>query len=398
MLTTTAYPPSTGGVQAHVEELRRRLKSFEADVVTMWLRNRTDWLLGTTLRLAGPPLTEVAPGVTALAWSRATRARMAPWVASYYSAPRLVAKRIAAEMVPYLDRAISPDHVLIHNHRIGREFLAQASLEVARRRGIPFVLTPHHHPKWRGRRYAGWTDVYRAADAVLVLTNTELKELEQMGVDARRMHVIGGAADPPQPGDAGRFRAQIGGSGRPIVLFLGQQYEYKGVAELVTAVDSLRSRGLECELVFLGPPTPFSTRFFASHTRPWVHVLGMVDDQTKWDAIQASSVVCVPSRHEAFGRVFLEAWSMGKAVIGGRIPAVQEVITEGQTGLLVDPRSSQELAAALSRVLNDHELAQRLGANGAREVAGRFSWDTVIGRVESVYRALLEEQTKRRDG
>ncbi|MFI5282718.1 MAG: glycosyltransferase family 4 protein [Candidatus Dormibacterales bacterium] len=392
MLTTTAYPPSTGGVQAHVEELRRRLKSFEADVVTMWLRNRTDWLLGTTLRLVGPAAKEVAPGVTALAWSRATRARMAPWVASYYTAPRLVAKRIAAEMVPYLDGAISPDHVLIHNHRIGREFLAQASLEVARRRGIPFVLTPHHHPKWRGRRYAGWTDVYRAADAVLVLTNTELKELERLGVDSRRIHVIGSAADPPQLAHPKRFLARIGGTSGPIVLFLGQQYEYKGVAELVAAVDSLRLRGVDCELVFLGPPTPFSTRFFAKHSRPWLHVLGIVDEQTKWDAIEASTVVCLPSRHEAFGRVFLEAWSKSKPVIGGRIPAVQEVVTEGQTGLLVDPRSSEELAGALEQVLTGHELAARLGANGAREVAGRFSWDTVIGRVESVYQSLLEKE------
>ncbi len=392
MLTTTAYPPSTGGVQAHVEELRRRLKSFEADVVTLWLRNRTDWLLGTTLRLSGPASTEAAPGVTALAWSSATRARMAPWVASYYSAPRLVAKRIAARMVPYLERAISPEHVLIHNHRIGREFLAQASLEVAQRRGVPFVLTPHHHPKWRGRRYAGWTDVYRAADAVLVLTQAELEELERLGVDPKRIHVIGSAADPPLAGDPERFRARIGGASGPIVLFLGQQYEYKGVAELVAAVESLRSRGVECELAFIGPPTPFSTRFFANRRRPWLHVLGMVDEQTKWDALEASTVVCLPSRHEAFGRVFLEAWSKSKAVIGGRIPAVQEVITEGQTGLLVDPRSSHELASALELVLNNHELAARLGANGAREIAGRFSWDAVIGRVESVYKSLLESK------
>lgn len=395
VLTTTAYPPSTGGVQAHVEELRRRLRAFEADVVTLWTRNRTDWLLGTTLRLEGAPATEVEPGVTALAWSGSTRARMAPWVLSYYALPSFLARRIAAEMIPYLDRAISADHVLIHNHRIGREFLAQASFVLARRRGIPFVLTPHHHPKWRGRRYAGWTRVYREADAVLALTRAEQRELERLGVHPERIHVIGGAADPPLPAKPGRFRARLGKADGPIVLFLGQQYEYKGVAELVMAVDSMRSKGIESELVFLGPATPFSTRFFASHMRPWLHVMGMVDEQVKWDAVEAATVVCLPSRHEAFGRVFLEAWSKRKPVIGGRIPAVQEVITEGETGLLVDPRSSAELATALERLVTDHELAARLGANGEREVMGRFSWDAVIGRVEAVYQSLLDKGPSR---
>ena len=62
LLTTTAYPPSTGGAQANVAELRERLTSFDADVLTLWLQNRSDWLLGTTLRLGGHGLAQSAPG------------------------------------------------------------------------------------------------------------------------------------------------------------------------------------------------------------------------------------------------------------------------------------------------------------------------------------------------
>jgi glycosyltransferase involved in cell wall biosynthesis len=374
-------------VQAHVAELRDRLEHYEADVLTLWMRNRTDWLLGTTLRLAGDGVSRKGSGVMTIGWPTAARAQMLPWVASYYMYPAVAARRISAVMAPYVELAVKPEHELIHNHRIGREFLAQASLLAARRRRIAFVLTPHHHPKWRGRRYAGWIEVYRAADAVLTMTWHETEELVRLGVRPERIHVIGGAADPPLTSDPYRFRSRLGDMTAPLVLFIGQQYRYKGVAELVEAVEAIRARGVKAELVFLGPSTPFSARLFAHRSAPWLHVLGKVDEQTKWDAIDASSVVCLPSRHEAFGRVYVEAWSKGKPVIGARIPTAREVVTDGETGLLVDVGSAEDLARALERVLTDPQLAARLGAAGAREVDGRFSWDEVVTRVEAAYDA-----------
>lgn len=390
LLTTTAFPPSVGGVQAHVAELRAHLAHFEADVLTLWTQNRTDWLLGTTLRLGELAAAPSEPGVTTVRWSGATKRRMLLWVFSYYANPAGMARRIAAQMVPYIDAVVEPDHVLLHHHRIGRPFLAQASLAVARKRGKPFVLTPHHHQKWRGYRYQDWIDVYRAADAVLALTTAERDELQRLGVEPDRIHVIWSAADPPLPADAARFRQRIDGSDAPLVLFMGQQYQYKGITELVAAVDMVRRRKVSAELVVIGPSTPFSERFFAQHSYPWLHLLGRVDEQTKWDALEASSVVCLPSRNEAFGRVYLEGWSKGKPVIGARIPTVQEVITEGKTGLLVEPGSSEQLAAAIERLLTNPSLAAEMGANGALELARRFSWSSVVERVEAAYAAVLD--------
>jgi glycosyltransferase involved in cell wall biosynthesis len=392
LLTTTAYPPSEGGVQAHVKELRHRLGRYEADVATMWLDTRRDWLLGTTLRLSEPGVTDSEPGVHRLGWTAGTRARMAPWTLAYYANPALLARRISALMVGSLERLVTADHRLIHNHRIGREFLAQASLAVARRRGIPFVLTPHHHPKWRGFRYQGWLDVYRSADAVLVLTQAELREMLGLGVNNERLHLIGGATEDPPAADPARFRLKIGASGRPLVLFVGQLYQYKGVAQLVAAVEALNARGIPVDLALLGSHTSFSRRFFSRKSRSWLHVLGSVDERTKWDGIEAATVVCLPSQHEAFGRVYLEAWSKAKPVVGGRIPAVEEVVTDGVTGLLVEPTSAQQIAQALERLLSDPDLARRLGEQGRREVQERYTWDRVVARIESVYDSLLQRR------
>jgi glycosyltransferase involved in cell wall biosynthesis len=358
-------------------------------VATLWRENRTDWLLGTTLRLrrdsgAAAPSQD---GVESLAWDLDTRLRMAPWVLGYYFMVPLAAERIAARTRPELERLILPEHVLIHNHRIGREFLALASLHVARRRGLPFVLTPHHHPKWTGYRYLAWIKVYRAADAVLAHTTAEERELCRLGVDPQRIHVIWSAADDPLPGDPARFRQRFEDPAAPLVLFVGQLYAYKGVSELLEAVDLLHARGLFANLAIAGPHTPFSRRFFERRSRPWLRVLGPVSAQEKWDAIEAATVVCLPSRHEAFGRIYLEAWSKGKPVIGGRIPAVADVVQDGHTGLLVTPGSAEELSRALERVITDPALAAELGRRGKEAVEERFNWPQVVARVEEAYDA-----------
>jgi glycosyltransferase involved in cell wall biosynthesis len=403
LMTTTAYPPSTGGVQAHVADLQRQLVRYRADIATLWLQNRTDWLLGTTVRLHETqpdllPREGREDGVEALAWPPAIRARMLPWVLSYYALVPLASDRIAALMGPFVERLVRPDHVLIHNHRVGREFLALASLSVARRRNLPFVLTPHHHPKWKGRyRYAGWLKAYRSADAVLAHTPAEQQELMRLGVEADRITVIWCGADDPLPADGHRFRAKFANPDAPLVLFVGQLYQYKGVEELLHAVELLHARGIDANLAFVGPSTPFSSRFFQRNHPPWLRVLGNVSAQEKWDAIEAASVVCLPSKHEAFGRIYLEAWSKNKPVIGGRIPAVKDVIDDGRSGILVTPGSAGELSQALERVLRDPALAAQMGERGAQSVRDRFNWPQVVRRVEAAYDAARERVSGRGD-
>jgi glycosyltransferase involved in cell wall biosynthesis len=391
LMTTTAYPPSIGGVQAYVADVRSHLESFAADVVTLWLENRTDWLLGTTLRLGPRAPERLLPGIQTLAWSWSERLRMAPWALTYYGAIPVASRRLAAVMAPHVDRLMTPEHVLIHNHRIGREFLAIASLTVARRRGLPFVLTPYHHPRWHGYRYSAWTGVYRAADAVLTLTQAESRELQRLGVREDRLFVIGGAGDEPLPADPARFFRRIGRTPERLVLFVGQMYDYKGVATLVEAATALRARGTELDLAFVGPETPFSRQLLSQRSAPWIHVVGRVDNQTKWDAIEAATAVCVPSAQESFGRVYIEAWAKGKPVIGGRIPSVNDVITDGENGLLVDPGSVPQLERALERLLSDSALAARLGDRGRTTRDQRFTWKQVVARVERVYEGLLAQ-------
>ena len=79
-------------------------------------------------------------------------------------------------------------------------------------------------------------------------------------------------------------------------------------------------------------------------------------------ALDESSVLVLPSRSEGLGRVVVEAFCRGRAVVGSRVGGIPDLVTEGETGLLVPPGDARALAETLVRALTDGALAERLGA------------------------------------
>jgi glycosyltransferase involved in cell wall biosynthesis len=81
-------------------------------------------------------------------------------------------------------------------------------------------------------------------------------------------------------------------------------------------------------------------------------------------ALDAATVLVLPSRSEGMGRVVIEAGCRGRAVVGSRVGGIPDVVADDETGVLVPPGDADALADALARVLGDRELAERLGAEG----------------------------------
>ncbi len=88
--------------------------------------------------------------------------------------------------------------------------------------------------------------------------------------------------------------------------------------------------------------------------------------------------------YESFGIVFLEANACGKPVIGSTVGGIKEAIIDGETGLLVDPHDTDEIAGAIIRLLTDYEYAQKLGSYGRRRVEGEFNCQALGVKVENV--------------
>ena len=391
LYTLTAYPPYIGGAQLHQHLLAQQFQGRHSiQVATCWNHNRTDWLLGTTLKAHSQAYDYEIDGIPVhrLGFGYPEKLRMAPWLPLYYPWMAVALPPIAAVMAESIeDLARKSD--LIHNVRIGREGLTYASWQVAQQREIPFVLTPVHHPRWVGWRYREYLKLYQRADAVIALTQTEAKILHRLGVQEDRIHVTGhGPVLAPQA-DAQEFRRTHGMTAGPMVLFLGQHYPYKGFRQVLEAAPLVWEQQPETQFVFIGPAVKDSDRAFVEMADPRIHRLGAVDLQTKTNALAACDVLCVPSSQESFGGVYTEAWSFGKPVIGCTIPAVAEVISNGQDGYLVK-QSTPEIADCLLDLLSHPETAAQMGQAGYQKVQDRYSWPTLAQKTEAVYRGLAQ--------
>jgi glycosyltransferase involved in cell wall biosynthesis len=383
----TAYPPSTGGAQLHCHALLTHLTRTTPEVVSFWDRNRSDWLMGTTLRAPGHGFSYAVDGVQVhrMGTSPRERARAIPAVAGYYAAMGWASAHLAEPLARRLEpRARDSD--VVHCVRVGREPLALASAAAARRADRPFVLTPLHHPTWSGWRHRVYLDLYRRADQLIALTEAERRTLIDLGARAEAVAVtgIGPVLAPCARPERFRDEHRIAG---PMVLFLGQHFRYKGFTAVLEAAPAVWRRAPDTTFVFAGPAVRWSERVFRG-ADPRIRRLGTVDLQTKTDALAASDIVCVPSTRESFGGVFTEAWSLGRPVVGGDIPAVSDVIDDGVDGFLVDQQPA-EIAERLSWLIERPDEAARMGEAGRRKVAARYSWPALAAATERIYAALV---------
>ncbi|MEP0870518.1 glycosyltransferase family 4 protein [Trichocoleus desertorum AS-A10] len=388
LYTLTTYPPAIGGAQLHQHLLAQRLQSHhEITVVSFWSQNRTDWLLGTTVRAHSCPYDYVIDHIPVyrMGFTWADKVQMLPWLPLYYPLMGVALPPIAQVVANQLN-PFAKDADLIHNVRIGREGLTYASWKTARQRDIPFVLTPVHHPRWVGWRYRAYNKLYRQADAVITLTLSEKRTLISLGVQEDRIYVTGHAPILAPEADGHRFRQQYGIE-EPIVLFLGQFYNYKGYRQVLDAAPLVWQHYPDTHFFFIGPPVKQSEQFFAEDSDPRIHRLGAVTQMEKTDALAACNLLCVPSMQESFGGVYTEAWSFSKPVVGGRIPAIADVVTEGQDGFLVN-QQPEEIADRICYLLTYPDKAAAMGQAGKAKVEAQFTWPKLAEKTIKIYQAV----------
>ena len=108
----------------------------------------------------------------------------------------------------------------------------------------------------------------------------------------------------------------------------------------------------------------------------------------------ALDVAVLPSYREAQGLSILEAMALSRPVVASAVGGIPEMIDDGRTGLLVPPRDPDALAAAITRVLNDHVFAERLGRAGHDLVHERFCVEQMVRAVETIYDEAVADERR----
>jgi len=123
-----------------------------------------------------------------------------------------------------------------------------------------------------------------------------------------------------------------------------------------------------------------------------IEYVGVKQGKELVEEMQKASVMVLPSlpHMESFGMVLIEAMACQTPVIGTRIGGIPEVIREGVDGFIVPPEDSNALALAISKIVSDKELANRMGQRGAEKVREQFTWDTRVDLTQEVFASCLK--------
>ncbi len=178
----------------------------------------------------------------------------------------------------------------------------------------------------------------------------------------------------------------------PRLVCLGRLHEEKGFDVALAAVDRLAPRWPRLEIVLGGEgPARADLEEMAAKGRlaGRVSFPGWVDPDAVHALLASATVVPVPSIHEGFGLVALEAALAARPVVASRVEGIPEVVVDGETGLLVAPGDADALAAAIEVLLADPARARALGAR-ARELAiERFGVERCVDGYVEVYERIV---------
>ena len=108
-------------------------------------------------------------------------------------------------------------------------------------------------------------------------------------------------------------------------------------------------------------------------------------------ALPVRTTVGNGSGGEGFGLVFLEAAAAGLPVVAGDGGAIPEVVSDGETGLLVDPTAPDAVADAIVRLLRDPALAQKMGEAARRRAFEEFSYDAFRTRIGDLIEKVRQD-------
>jgi glycosyltransferase involved in cell wall biosynthesis len=160
----------------------------------------------------------------------------------------------------------------------------------------------------------------------------------------------------------------------------------KGIDVLLGALPLLP--GVDLELVGDGPERESLERLAATaDVADRVRFAGWSEDARSW--LSRWDLFVLPSRHEGLPLAILDAMLAGLPIVAADVGSVSEAVVHEETGLLVRPGDVEGLAAAIRRLLEDHQLARRLGARAQAMGRERFLADRMARRYEVLYAQLL---------
>ena len=187
-----------------------------------------------------------------------------------------------------------------------------------------------------------------------------------------------------------------------MVLYCGYKNYEKGALSLLKAIPYVMEKKPNTHFVFIGPSTTAYNREVSKIKKKNItKIINLTPDnlngyfdKKKISAFQETDIYVMPSRSDAFGIAFLEAWSSGKPVIGANIGATPEVIKNDIDGLLVEFEDPEDIANKIIYLLKKKNVRKKMGIAGREKVKEKLTWKKIAERTNDLYQNLINQPLK----
>lgn len=223
--------------------------------------------------------------------------------------------------------------------------------------------------------------------AVITVSESTAEDLKGLGYPSRLLYIVYNGVDPSRyPSNCGRVKEDL-------VSYVGRLASYKRVEDLLKAWSIVEERA-RARLIIAGRPEPGYLDRLRSLARRLgltrVEVRGEVGEDEKLDILSRSRVLVYTSQREGWGRTVMEAAMCRTPTIAYDVPGLRDSVVHGRTGILVKPGDIGGLAEAIVGLLEDPEMAARMGGE-ARARALQYTWDSATERFLRILRVAIEE-------
>ena len=280
---------------------------------------------------------------------------------------------------------------------------------VARWRGLPLVISLHGSDVYLAERAAPLSLVaaatFRAAGAITACSGDLRDRALRLGARADDVAVVPYGVDArafqPDPEAGALVKAEQGlAPDTPLLISVSRLVYKKGLTYLLEAFPRILADHPSAVLVIAGYGDlreELERRAAELGVAANVRFPGQLERERAARYVAAADAYVVPSIRDQRGNIdglpnaLLEGMGAGRPIVASRIAGIPDVISDGQHGLLTPERDPDALAAAISRLLGDRALAERLGAAARRRVLEELTWDIAAERFERVYQRALRK-------
>lgn len=318
-----------------------------------------------------------------------------------------------------------PDLDIIHLHTAKRP--GGIGRYIAIKRKIPYVVSLHggvfdvpeeEVETWTaptegtfewGKILGWWVGSRRVLDdaaAILCVGEEERRQTQQRFPHKKVIHLANGV-DPEgfATGDRVKFRNTYHiPSDAYVIVTIGRIDPQKNQIFAINLLPEMIKLNPNTHVVIIGPVTnenynkklvrKINEKGLESHVTV---IDGLAaGSQELVDAFHGADIFLLPSIHEPFGIVILEAWAAGLPVVASRVGGIPSFVNNGEDGLLFEPNDEAGFIKAFKTILESPEKARALGTAGKLKAQGQYSWDRITQILVDIYEEAIRENPFRK--